>query len=209
MILTSLQPSILQSGLRPPSATSLNTWPAAPPEVRFVIAQVASFFALKSPTSRILIKSARSEVSIGRWKRCSFLKFLFLLKRKIKGIILLWNYLGFKPSPMTIWIWSLVPAVMFDNVQAASFTMFGLWWRKSWGKGLSRPDCSITWKELKKNQEKRKRKLLTFHHFTSVWSSVPVTILPTVRKTGVSKMTSGTLQSMSSNLGTNPLLVLF
>ena len=165
MIFTSLQPSILQSGLRPPSSTSLNTWPAAPPEVRFVIAQVASFFALKSPTSRILIKSARSEVSIGRWKRCSFLKFFVLVKAKYQRNNTTLKFPGFTPWPMIIWIWSLVPAVMFDNVQAASFTMFGLWWRKSWGKGLSRPDCSITWKELKKNQKKRKRKLLTFRHF--------------------------------------------
>lgn len=70
---------------------------------------------------------------------------------------------GMMAASMTAWICSFVPAVMFEMVQQASFLMLFLWFAVSRvRRQLRAPQLMTTW----------------------VCMSLPVTILPTVRRAG-------------------------
>mmetsp|Transcript_20263 Transcript_20263/g.56183 ORF Transcript_20263/g.56183 Transcript_20263/m.56183 type:complete len:214 (+) Transcript_20263:353-994(+) len=80
-----------------------------------------------------------------------------------------------RPVSITAWIWSLVPAVMLEIVQQASFLMLFLW---------------VDWSSAS-------RQLSTLQlTITCVCMSSPVTIFPTVRRAGT--ITDGTLCMRSS-----------
>lgn len=70
---------------------------------------------------------------------------------------------GTRPALMTSWIWVSLPAVTLDRVQAASFWMLDLWWRRSAGNIARAPEFNTH----------------------CVCSSVPVTMLPSDRREGV------------------------